>query len=131
MTLTIDLPRPPSVNRIWRSRSGANGKPQFFLDKRYATWKRVCDNLCMANGWHKTPVKGRFTAVITIDRKFCRPTSDIDNFGKAPMDFLQRAGIIENDKLADSVKTRWGRAPEGCRITISPVGEAVTEKVAA
>lgn len=116
--LVIDLARPPSVNRIWRSRTGANGKPQFYLDGRYATWKRDCDNRCLAAGWHKTPIKGPFKATVTLDAS--RRVGDADNRLKACLDWLQRAGIIENDKLAETVTVRWGRAPEGCRVRLVP-----------
>lgn len=117
--LVIDLPRPPSVNAIWRSRTGANGKPQYYLDKRYATWKRAADNLCMAKGWRKQALKGPFKAIITIDSTRRNLNSDIDNRAKAVLDFLERAGIIENDKLCEKVAVQWGRAPEGCRVVLT------------
>lgn len=122
-TVSIDLTYPPSLNRIWRATTGANGKPRFYLAKRYETWKRVQDNLCMAEGWHKRPIKGRFVAVITLDEGKRTARSDADNRIKVVMDFLQRAGIIENDSLADEVTARWGYAPSGCRVVLSPVSE--------
>lgn len=114
--LSLALPFPPSLNRIWRTRVGHNGKPQVYLDRRYETWKRHCDNLCMATGWHKKPLHGAFTVIITLDSRHRR--GDADNRVKAPLDWLQRAGIIDNDRKADSCTVRWGYAPEGCRIEL-------------
>lgn len=112
----LALPMPPSVNAIWRSRRGHNGKPSFYLDRRYEIWKRACDNLVLAMGKHKPKVKGRFAVIITLNE--AKRRGDADNRAKATMDFLQRAGVIENDKLADSVTIKWGYAPEGCRVEL-------------
>lgn len=114
----INLPFPPSVNRIWRSRTGANGKPAYYLDKRYATWKRVCDNTLMATR-PRPQVRGHFTASITLSDTKRR--GDADNRAKAILDWLQSAGVIENDSLADAVSIGWGYAPEGCCVRLYQV----------
>ena len=121
----LDLPFPPSVNRIWRMRKGG-GKP--YLDTRYQTWKRVADNLYLANKRNWLPVKGNFRATITLDIAH-RGRTDLDNRIKALLDWLQRAKIIENDSLCDGLNVKWGRAPDGCRVELRPtrtqhVGEA-------
>lgn len=114
----IALPFPPSVNRIWRTRTKANGKPGFYLDKRYATWKRVADNEYLANKRHWKPVKGPFHITVTLNNQKRR--GDADNRLKAVLDWLERVELIENDSLAESVLIRWGYAPEGCRVELSP-----------
>lgn len=119
--VTINLSFPPSVNRIWRSRTGHNGKPQFYLSPRYASWKRDNDNRVMAMR-PRPRVKGRFSATITLSDKKRRANSDADNRVKAILDFLQRAEIIENDSLADAVTVRWGYAPDGVRVVLMPSG---------
>lgn len=116
--ITIALPFPPSVNRIWRSRTGANGKPSFYLDTRYATWKRVCDSEFMALR-PKPKVAGNFGLVLILNEKKRKSNTDADNRMKAVLDWLQRVKVVENDALADAVEVRWGYAPEGCRIEIS------------
>lgn len=115
----INLPFPPSVNRIWRSRRGHNGKPTFYLDRRYETWKRACDNLLMMHRREWRPIAGRFSAIIILSEG--RRRGDADNRVKGVLDWLQRANLIENDSLADSVTVRWGYAPEGCRVHLTPV----------
>lgn len=114
--ISLALPFPPSVNAIWRSKRGQNGKPSFFLDPKYAAWKRACDGELMAIR-PRPKLEGRFHATLILNEQK-RANRDADNFGKAPMDFLQRAGVIEDDKLADSVHIRWGYAPEGMRIEL-------------
>lgn len=115
---SLSWPMPPSVNRIWRSRRGSNGKPSFYLDRRYETWKRVVDNLVMATR-PRPRITGHFTVSITLNEGKRR--GDADNRAKVILDALQRCAIIENDKLADSVLVRWGYAPEGCRVDLRAV----------
>ena len=112
--LTIDLPFPPSVNRIWRK--GKNGN--IYLHEHVRSWKRVCDNFCLAAGWNKKPIDGAFTATITLSREKRSRVMDADNRIKVVLDWLQRAGIIENDALAEEVRVLWGEAPEGCRVSL-------------
>lgn len=114
--VTIHCPLPPSVNRLWRNRKG-RGKP--YLSDRYATWKRTFDNIIMAMV-PRQKIKGAFIASITLDRDKLPPGSDPDNRIKALFDALQRAEIIENDKLAESITVRKGYAPEGCTVVLSP-----------
>lgn len=113
-SVVIDCPMPPSVNRIWRRRKD-RVKP--YLDTRYASWKRVFDNIIMATR-PRPRVPGHFIASITLDAS--KRKGDADNRAKAVLDALQHCEIIENDKLADSVTIRWGYAPEGCRIVLTP-----------
>lgn len=116
--VTIEVPMPPSVNQIWRARRSArNGKPSFYLDARYATWKRAADNIILATV-PRPRIMGHFEVTIVLNAEKRR--GDADNRAKAAMDFLQRAGVIENDKLANSVTTVWGFAPTGCRIEVWP-----------
>ena len=113
---------PPSVNRIWRARTGAKGKPSFYLDRRYETWKRHFDNTIMAMV-PRPKVLGRFDVSITLSDAKRRSNSDADNRVKVLLDALQRCAIIENDSLAESVTVRWGTAPEGCLIVIYPLAK--------
>lgn len=125
-TVTIHCPLPPSVNRLWRNRKDRKAP---YLDRRYATWKRVFDSIIMATV-PRPKIGGSFIAVITLDRDKLHGNSDIDNRVKALMDALQKTKVIENDKLAESLTVRKGHAPEGCRVTISPY-RSVSEQEAA
>ena len=109
---------PPSVNSLWRSGTGFDGKRRYHLSARYETWKRTFDSVVMAMV-PRPKVKGNFHITITLNA--AKRKGDADNRAKAVLDALQRCAIIENDKLADSVTIRWGHAPEGCQIMLTPV----------
>lgn len=111
----IDLPMPPSANAIWRKKRGG-----MYLSAEYQAWKRSCNQLCMMNRWHKQPVIGPYELTVTIDRAELRKGSDLGNREKPVSDFLQSAGIIENDNQAERIVLTWGLAPLGCRVTIEP-----------
>lgn len=111
----IDLPFPPSVNGLWRK-----GRAGLYSSPRYRSWKRAADNLGLAQN-PLPKLKGAFRAEIWLSRAHRR--GDVDNLAKAPLDILQRWGVIEDDRLAESVATRWcapAEAPEGCRVYLFP-----------
>lgn len=108
----IDLPWPPSTNRIWR-----HGRGRTYLDPRYAAWKREADATYLANKRKWRPIKGQFNARITLDET--RPRrGDLDNRIKPILDFLQRVGLIENDSLLKALSVTWGDA-DGVRVELS------------
>jgi Holliday junction resolvase RusA-like endonuclease len=110
----IDLSMPPSVNSIWRY---SRARKKAYLSPRYLTWKRDADNRFLANRKSWRPIKGPFKAAIVFSKKK-RGKSDLDNRIKALFDALQRAEIIENDSLCESMNVSWGYAPEGCRVKL-------------
>lgn len=122
--LVVDLPFPPSVNKIWRHSAAISSK-SVVLAPSYLRWKSAADALLMATkDWRKAKITDRFTAVIII----CAPTQghqrgDLDNRVKAIFDFLQRVEIIRNDKDCQKFSIEWGTpisAPTGCRVFLSP-----------
>lgn len=116
--MTLDLPFPPSLNSIWRSRRGhKTGKPAFYLDGAYKAWKREADALAMAQ--KPLPrVPGAFAATVVLSAGKRRSNTDADNRVKVVLDWLQRAGCIDNDSKAERITVQWGEAPEGCRVTL-------------
>lgn len=116
MNTIIELPLPPSVNRLWRNRRGRSAP---YTSPRYATWKRAADNAYLANKRAWAPIHGHFRAVVTLNAAK-RGNSDADNRLKALFDWLQRVELIENDKLCDTLTVEWGYAPEGCRVALFP-----------
>lgn len=114
---TIELPFPPSVNRIWRQNRQRGG---VYLDARYKTWKRAADNEFLAHKREWEPVKGPFRATITLDQAH-RGRSDLDNRIKVLFDWAQRVGLIEQDNLCEGLHVRWGKAASGCRIVLTAV----------
>lgn len=117
MTVTIKLPLPPSLNAIWRhSINRRTGKPVVYLNPKYKAWRVEAD------AWLTTQkplpfIQGQFTATITLDER--KRKGDADNRIKAPMDQLQRVGIITNDKFCNKITAQWGEA-DGCTVELVP-----------
>jgi Holliday junction resolvase RusA-like endonuclease len=114
--IVLDLPMPPSVNRIWRRRGGGG----MYLAKEYQDWINRANNFllaqkCKING---RQIKGRFELTLTISDRQRR--GDLDNRLKTVLDFCQRVNLIENDKHAERIVLEWGNAPEGCRVRLAP-----------
>lgn len=115
--ITINLPWPPSVNRIWRQ---GKRKGSVYLDPKYKAWRDEADKVIMASRSQIGPmITGRFTAFITLDETMRRKNTDADNRTKCVLDALQRMRVIENDALADRVDVSWGAAA-GVRVSIFP-----------
>ena len=115
----LHLPFPPSVNRIWRI-SMKGKRPSVYLDKKYEAWKRECDGLLMAMR-PRPRVPGHFSAVIHLDERRRRTNTDADNRIKPVLDWLQRAGVIDNDALADDVTAYWADTTDGCTVALFPL----------
>ena len=121
----IDLPFPPSVNALWKMGRSRRGRRIMYRSKPYISWLRQADIEWMVQkprGPFKT-IEGPFKIRIMLSRPD-RRSRDSDNYSKAPQDWLQRAGIIKNDK--NSLETRIGwvtdeEAPVGMRLIITPV----------
>lgn len=113
------LPFPPTLNHMW----GRKGKATF-PSKAYKTWKEEANAVFLqqkrAAG---APIKGNFTYHLLLDEKRRARAMDGDNRNKAPLDFLQSVGMIENDKLADSGSWSWGPCdPDMCVISVYQKG---------
>lgn len=114
--IVIDLPTPPSVNRIWRANKA--GPKRVSLSKEYESWKRSADALAMSTGQFRglKTVVGPFEAEIVIRRI----RGDLDNRTKGVLDWLQSRGVIVDDKYCERLTIAWGDAPTGCRVTVRP-----------
>ena len=94
--------KPPSVNQMYTNVPG-RGR---ILTSRYRTWKQAAQWDCVKAG----KVAGPFMAQITVDRSMRHKNADVDNLIKPLMDLLQSQNIIENDKLCEDLRIRWGDA---------------------
>jgi len=114
--ITIDLPTPVSVNRIWRSNRA--GKKRVSLSPEYESWKRSADALAMSTGQFRglKTIVGPFEARIVVKRV----RGDLDNRAKGVLDWLQSRGVIVDDKYCERLTLEWGDAPTGCRVIVRP-----------
>jgi Holliday junction resolvase RusA-like endonuclease len=116
-SFVLDLPRPPSVNRFIRKLG--NRTPSV------RAWIAEADYQLYAA---RAPHRGRPTEITVMiigayevefilqrppNRKF-----DLDNCIKPLMDWLQRAGLIEDDKYCERLVAVWGRAPLGVKVRL-------------
>jgi Holliday junction resolvase RusA-like endonuclease len=109
--IVIDLPAPPSVNRLWRS-----GRRRVFRSRAYTDWIRLADAELMARRqMPKKRIDGPFAAHITLSQKV---RGDVDNRIKGLLDFLQSREIIRNDSDCQRLTVERGEAEAGCRLTL-------------
>lgn len=101
---------PPSVNECFKNIGKGRART-----KRYISWAQAAGY--DFNG--KPLVHGPFTCVITIDRSKRHVLSDIDNRIKPTLDLLQTHGIIDDDRLCESVTARWGDADGGMTVHVT------------
>lgn len=126
ISTVIDMPFPPSVNRIWRAQRGGMGKA-VRLSEEYVEWKKQTDLRVMVNrtfrGAHQ--IKGPFEAHIALNMD--EQLGDLDNRAKAVMDWAQSRELISDDKFCMRLTIEWvlaEQAPDGCRLTLRELPEA-------
>lgn len=119
--VVIDLPYPPSVNRLWRA-TAAHGEQSVYLAPSYVNWKKSADDLLMTyRSWRAPTIRGSFSIAIGLCPPKGHKRGDIDNRVKAVLDFMQRVAVIENDKHCQRLLVEWVEsvsAPHGCRVTV-------------
>lgn len=119
--ITLDLPIPPSVNRIWRMSARKN----VYRSEKYVKWLKDADALVMAKRQlPKQSMAGHFEVEILIDQS---TRGDGDNRIKAVLDYLQSREIITDDK--DCRRGCWAfvptdQAPHGCRVHLKSLSGA-------
>lgn len=118
--VALDLPFPPSVNRIWRQSAKA-GKNKVRLAGDYIKWKEAADIRVLVNKtWRRVCIHGYFEAHIALNREIGR-WGDLDNRIKAVLDWAQSRALVTNDKNCRLLTVEWTAhafAPDGCRLTL-------------
>lgn len=131
------IPFPPSVNQIWRSvRYSAKLRPgdryaphneflplrhrvRMYRSEKYNAWQAEADALLLSQrltGWDTPQIPGQFIALVQLDEKLWSrhadyDAGDCDNRIKAPLDWAQHAGLIEDDRMCRRATAEW--APLG------------------
>lgn len=121
--ITLDLPFPPSANRLT---SHSRQKP--YRPKKYLDWENAADMYVLSTRqFPKRKIHGPFRTTIRLNRDL-RGRSDGDNRVKAVLDWCQSREIIRNDRDCESGFWMWvdpDDAPQGCRITLWSIPDAV------
>ena len=114
MIVELQLPYPPSANRLWR-RSGS----RIHKSSAYAGWLKSAGWEAMAQ--RPGGIKGPYALSIQARRPDSRKR-DIDNLIKPISDLLATVGVIEDDCDCDLVTARWVTTGEGVRVRVEPAG---------
>lgn len=109
--LILELPLPPSVNRMMAKLG--NRSPAI------VKWTRLADGYTyQQKRWiNQHKITGPFRIHITWT-KAEQGKSDIDNRIKPLLDYLQRIGVIENDKMCRVMTVSYGETNYGCRVEL-------------
>lgn len=114
-SILINLPVPPSVNNLF-----ATAGKRRVTSKKYADWIEIA-------GWklksqRPGSVSGWYELFVFLPVKM---PGDIGNREKALSDLLVKHGVIEDDKLAWSIRIARDHRVEGeCQAVIRPVPDA-------
>jgi Holliday junction resolvase RusA-like endonuclease len=117
----LDLPPPPSVNRIWRNNAG-NTANAVSRAPAYKAWIKDAGMAVLVDGLlrGRKTIPGRFTAMIEIRRGAVQ--GDLDNRVKALFDFAQSHLFISNDKNLEAYTVRWSEnTGRGVRMTLQEI----------
>ena len=113
--ITLDLPFPPSTNRIWR-----NGYGKVYRANEYVAWCEEVDMAVLASKQYpKRKIQGPFAAEILLSRLAGK--GDGDNRIKALLDWCQSRDIVRDDSDCRRGSWEWvepERAPRGCRVIL-------------
>jgi Holliday junction resolvase RusA-like endonuclease len=95
--ITITLPRPPSINALWRS-----GRRRVHRSPEYTSWLELAAlHLAIQR---PAKISGHYKLHVDVERPRRR---DLDNVGfKAVSDLLVRHGIVKDDSLATEISAR-------------------------
>src|SRR5262245_52562479 len=98
--ISLSLPLPPSVNRLWRT-----GCRRIFRSKTYEAWRK-------AAGWELAIQRpGSITGPVKITVAAGRPDRrkrDLDNIAtKAVLDLLTLHGVIDDDTSVVKITASW------------------------
>ena len=101
MSFILHLPFPPSLNSTNRfGKNKRTGRVQYFPGKDKEAFFAEADGLFLTQKRGLERVAGPFTYHLTLNESLRHGNSDGDNRQKYALDYLQRAGLITNDKLA-------------------------------
>lgn len=97
--MTITLPRPISVNRLYRS-TCRGGYSHTYMSKEGRDWIEEA-GWELKSQWHKETIKGTVSLYIKL---YLCGRKDIDNFFKGLLDLLTHMRVIKDDSLVNFIQ---------------------------
>jgi Holliday junction resolvase RusA-like endonuclease len=117
--IVLDLPAPPSVNKVRRV--------DWSAVRSVKAWQNVANAYVLAaKGRTNSPLRltkiARFELHIVMSEH--HTGIDLDNGLKSLIDYLRKIELIEDDspKHMRGLHVVWGTAPHGCRVTVRACG---------
>lgn len=119
----LALPFPPSVNNsVDYARNKATGKVVAFQSAAKRAFLREADVLFLTQkrALIGRKIDGPFTYHLLLNESLRHGNADGDNRQKYALDFLQRVGLIANDKFAMGGSWAWGPCEHEAMIGVWP-----------
>lgn len=107
----LALPFPPSVNEsLDIGRSKTTGKSVAFSSDAKRAFVKEADGMFLQQkrSLMGRRIEGPFVYHVTLNEALRHGNADGDNRTKYALDFLQRVGLIQNDKFAMGGSWAWG-----------------------
>ena len=121
MSFVLHLPFPPTLNHANEiGKNKRTGKIQFYPSRDKAKFFREADGLFLTQKRGLERVAGPFTYHLILNEQMRHGSADGDNRGKYCLDYLQRVGLIDNDKLAHGGSWSWGPCEFGAMLSVYP-----------
>lgn len=107
---------PPSANGLRKSFI-QDGKVVSTKSKEYTAWLKAA--MWEVAAQRPGKIEGPYTLAIAVQRNWrSKRAADIDNKIKPTSDLLVKAGVVEDDSLAESVSARWDDDLNGKAVVI-------------
>lgn len=113
--ITLILPFPPSVNRLWRATKGGG----VYRSPKYTEWRTRAMWQLSAQAKGKK-VEGPYKLTILAVRPDKRKR-DLGNLEKAISDILVTLNIVEDDCLCEWIEAKWVNTGPECKVIIEPI----------
>lgn len=115
--LKIEIPFPPSMNRLWRASKGGG----VYRSPEYARWKeQACWVIASQSRSERLRGPFKLTMLVVPPDKRHR---DLDNLLKASLDALAGAGVIANDRHCRWIEARWIEDGAPCTLILENLGD--------
>lgn len=128
----LALPFPPSVNdAIDLGRSKATGKIVAFESPSKRAFIREADGMFLQQkrALAGAKIEGPFVYHLTLNEALRSSVMDGDNRQKYALDYLQRVGLIANDKFAMGGSWAWGPCEHPALIGVWPFDPSKSHRV--
>ena len=108
--LELQLPYPPSANRLWRRQRG-----RMMLSGAALAYRQTVAGLWWTERQQQNlqPIGPRKCRIKILAHPPDRRPRDLDNLLKPLLDALQWAGIMENDSQVQGLSIRWANIRPG------------------